>query len=263
MQYNVRSNIDQVRKAMLSQGKQASFALSQAINDTTKVLQPALQAEMTRVFDRPTRYILRSPWRELATKSNVVGRVYLRYPGGKGIDPSRVLEAQVEGGSRHLKGSERALQRVGILPSGYYIVPGKGAKLDAFGNVPGSFLVQIISYFAAAGEQGYRANMTDKRKKALAKNRRDKATGFKKINGVQYFATMGKLRDGRGAHLAPGIYARRGTHGSDITPVLMFVRKPTYAKRLDFYGLADRVVRAELPAAFNTRYAAALATANP
>ena len=91
------------------------------------------------------------------------------YMGGKGIDPQKILNAQAWGGRRHDKRSEVALRRAGILPTGYQTAipddarggPYPGSD-DGRGNLRGAFLVQLISYFRAFGEQGYKANMSAK-----------------------------------------------------------------------------------------------------
>lgn len=209
-------------------------AIARGMNNMAFEARKALGVEMRRVFDRPTPYIANSPFVTMAKPDALTATVSMRYPGGKGIDPEQVLQAEVIGGPRALKRYEIALQRAGVLPKGFFTVPGTGVadKLDAFGNLRGAFLVQLISYFGAFGEQGYKANMTDKRKKSLAKVGKS-AGGFKTINGVQYFLSYGKLRGGKDAHFAPGIWSRSGTHGSNVKSVLMFVRQPVYKPRLN------------------------------
>jgi hypothetical protein len=112
---------------------------------------------------------------------------------------------------------------MGILPAGYYTVPGAGATIDAYGNQSVGEIRQILSYFNAAEMRaGYTANMTDKTRARLARG--SKKTGF----GYAYFAIL----PGRGSHLAPGIYKRMNFGaGSAIKPVLMFVKEPSYPKR--------------------------------
>ena len=228
-------------------GKQAAQAYAKALNDTGFEIRRAMQDEMRAVFDQPTDYVLRSPRVRMAKPNSLSVTIEPADIGGRGIDPQKILNAQTWGGRRRDKRSEAALRRVGILPNGFQVAiprqpyPGTG---DGKGNLKGSFLVQIISYFQAFGEQGYRANMTDKRKSAIQK-------GSKKSQGRRYFVAYGKLRSGarttakgdfdvRTSHLAPGIWAASGTGGADVQPVLMFVKVGQYVTRFDMDKVAKR-----------------------
>jgi len=253
----ITHNLAQVRKQMALANKQVRFAGMRALNTVAFMARSDLQQEMRRVFDRPTPYVLRAVQVEMAQRDKLQADIYLRYPGGKGVDPNSVLQAEIEGGRRNDKRMERALQRLGVLTTSWQVVPGKGMppeKMDQYGNVKGSFIVQLISYFGAFGEQGYRANMTAKRKATLAKRKRTDS-GFVEIRGVQYFISRGRgTFAGRGVqrmgehagdrrrqeqHLPPGIWSRSGIHGSIVKPIFMFVRRPVYVQRLRF----DEVVR--------------------
>jgi hypothetical protein len=258
---DIKHNFPEVQRWIDNVGKQARFAAMQAINETAKEVQRELRAELPRVFDRPTPYISNAiritTW---ATRDKLQAVIEPKYMGGKGIDPQKVLRAEIFGGPRRLKKSEVALQRVGILPPGYITVPGAAAPLDGYGNVKGSFIVQLLSYFAAFSEQGYRANMTGKRKAQLAR-RGVNARGYRSIGGVEYFVSYGHLRGGAGQHLHPGIWARSGIHGSTVKPILMFVPRSTYKPRFNFVGLAEKVIHKRFPRNFETAFSAALRTA--
>lgn len=227
-------------------------ATVKAINDTAFLARREVQREMGQVFDRPTPYIMRSVQVQQATPDRPMAIVEPTYMGGKGVDPANVLAAQVAGGPRKLKRSERALQLAGILPSGYFTaipkVPFPGSD-DGRGNLRGPFMVQLLSYFRAFSEQGYSANMTDRRRKKLH-NIGTNASGAKSINGVVYFVTYGGLRSGPGQHLKAGIWAKTGTHGVNVRPVLMFVRAPTYKAAI---SAAPIVQRAGIQAYFEKR----------
>ena len=260
MQLSITVDIKPLQTALAGNAKQARFAGSQAINDVAFKARTAVQQAERSKFDRPTPYIITANRVHMSTPDTLTATLQPTYLGGKGVDPQNTLRAEVFGGERKQKAGEAALQRVGILPQGYYIVPGQGCPLDQYGNVRGSFMRQIISYFGAAGEQGYNANMTDKRKAKLA-NRGKNANGYATINGVVYFVAYGKLRSGRTHHLAPGIWSKTGTHGANVKPILMFVRKPRYQQRLPYNQLSADVVTKEFPSAFDRRYATALRTA--
>jgi hypothetical protein len=259
--FGVRDNFPEVQRWIDTVGKQARYATSVAMNQTMKDAQTAIKAALPRVFDRPTPYIVNSiritTWAKPGALTAVLEPAYL---GGKGVDPQKVLAAEIFGGTRRLKRSEVALQRVGILPPGYVTVPGSACPLDEYGNVKGSFIVQLLSYFAAFGEQGYRANMTDKRKAKLAK-RGVTASGYRIIGGVEYFVSYGKLRGGRAGHLHPGIWSRSGIHGATIKPILMFVPGSHYKPRFDLVGLGVKTIRERFPSNFGTAFADAMRTA--
>lgn len=230
------TGLEKVQKALdkLS-GQQANEAYAKAINDTAYEVRRKMQAEMASVFDRPTPYILRSSQVRQATAANLQATIEPTYYGGKGIDPQQILRAEVGGGTRRDKRSEAALRRVGILPGGYQTtIPANPypGSVDAYGNVKGSFLVHLLSYFQSAGEQGYFSNMKDRSKAALH------TKGTKTMAARRYFVSYGKLRGNRSSHLAPGIWAVTGTHGVIVQPVLMFVRAGSYTPRLSMDRIA-------------------------
>jgi hypothetical protein len=266
--------LDQVKQQLGNMAKQASFAASRALNETAKKVQQATHDEMRKVFDRPTPYTLRSMKVERSDKRNLTAIVKLRDDApGKGTPWIKAIGHQFGGGNRSWRRFEGALQRISVLPSGMAAVPPKNSswamQLDAYGNIPRGKLVQILSYLNAFGEQGYKANMTDKRRRSLAKISKTEA-GYKTIGGIQYFVSYG----GRGRpggdryvhgrhdqHLFPGIWARRGTHGSNVAPVILFVRKPRYQRMIDLERIARSVVAKELNAIFNREMAAAIRSA--
>lgn len=214
-------------------GPHARTAYAKALNDTGFQVRRQMQAEMARVFDRPTPYVLKSSFVQQATANKLSVRIAPENQrDSPGVDPQKILQAQEFGGRRRDKRSEVALRRAGILPSGYQTsiprVPYPGSD-DGRGNLRGAFMVQLISYFQASPEQGYSANMTDKRKRAIHK-------GNKRATGRRYFVSYGRLR---GHHLAPGIWAASGTGGVDVRPVVMFVRVGTYKPRLSMERIAQ------------------------
>ena len=99
-------------------------------------------------------------------------------------------------------------------------------------SIRGPFMVQLLSYLQAFGEQGYKANM-------LPKNRRRLEKGTAKKAGRRYFVSLGRYRDAT-RHLAPGIWAASGPGGVDVRPVLMFVKTPAYKPRLSMQAVIER-----------------------
>lgn len=229
-------------------------ASTKAVNDVGFEVRRAMQEEMRSVFDRPTDYILRSPRLKMATVDQPIATIEPDDVYGGGVHPKKILKAQNLGGRRRDKRSEVALRRAGILPRGYQTAipaePFPGSE-DRYGNLKGGFIVQLLSYFRAFGEQGFRANMTDARRKALQLRG---GAGVRKVGpniGRRYILAFGKLRGGarwtakgendrRASNLAPGIWAVVGNSGADIRPVLMFVRAGDYEERLDMEKVGQR-----------------------
>lgn len=234
--------------------QQARVAASTALNDVAFQVMKNVQSEMDQVFDRVTPYIKKSIQVDKARPDHLVATIEPRYMGGKGVDPASVLRAELVGGSRRDKRSEKALRRVGILPTGYVTViprqPFPGSD-DGRGNIRGAFMVQLLSYLQAFGEQGYRANMGAKRKARIADRTTFSSLATRKqvpmIRGFELFVSTGKLRGedlagrkNRTRHLQPGIWARSGAYGAKLQPVLLFVRAPTYFIRLNLAAVLER-----------------------
>jgi len=209
-----------------------------ALNKTAAAGQAAVKQEMERVFDRPTPFVLASTFIKPAiAPSNLEAHVYLKDVESKNISPARALAHEVTGGAREWKRSEGALRRIGLLAPGENAVPGAAAKLDAYGNMDRGQIIQILAYMQAFGEQGYKSNTTDKGKKKLAK-------GSKKTLGARYF--FKRDTPGRGIYLSQQAMGRWS-----MQPVLMFVRRGAYKRRLDMRAVVDRVARTQFKAWFS------------
>lgn len=259
------SGLMRLQAELAGKSKQVRFATSRALNAAAHKASQATKDEMRKVFDRPTPWVLGSVRYTKATKSKLESTVDFDFWGNKqGVTVSKVLNAEIFGGQRKLKRHEAALRRMGALPTGMAIVPGVGAKLDSFGNMSSGQINQILSWFSAFGEQGYKANMT-------AKTRDRRARGTKKSYGFEYFVVSPGARrtwsrgegKSQGSHkMQPGIYLRTITgYGSAIKPVMIFVRMPAYKRRLDFYGVAERAARKEFNEQFPSMLNEAMRTA--
>lgn len=215
-------------KSLVKRNKQAA-AIS--LNETADQVVAVLRDQMQKDFDRPTSYTLNSLTRTKATTESLSVTVRPREFAGKGTPAKNYLKPEIYGGDRHQKRFEAALQARGVLPRGMYAYPGSGATKDAYGNMPGSQIVQILSYFQAFGEVGYRANMDAKGRARLAKGSRKRGFGF------EYFA----VRKKRGG-LVPGVWKRTsfGAMGKAVSPILIFGKKPVYTRRYRWYEIARR-----------------------
>jgi hypothetical protein len=242
---------------------QVPFALAKALTRTVGKAKQREQEGIRDSFDRPTRYTLNSVYSTPATKAKLEATVGIKdgLATSKGTPASKYLAPEVYGGGRRVKRFERALLAAGLMLPGYYaVVPSKGswaAKIDAYGNIPASFVVRLLSYLQAFSEVGSKANMTRANREKLAKIKRSKK-GYKTIGGVVYFVSYGP---GRNQHLPAGIWAKRGTHGADVAPVILFVKDaPTYRPRFRFYGIAEQSIRNNFNRYFQESLAQAMAT---
>lgn len=240
--------------------EQMPFAISVALNKTAFKIMREEKKEIASVFNNPTPFVQKSLWVEPARKDRLTATVEaIRQTNKVNGDTvwNRILAPHVEGGSRRWRAAEHRLHKAGILPMGWYAVPGMGAPLDRYGNIPGSFWMQVLSWLNAAtpGSQGALQNRNEKTSKR--KNKLERA-------GQSLFAIIPGHRT-RGRHLTPGIYRLTKDSTSSIfntiEPVMIFVNRAVYQKRLDWYGVGQRVVEKELPIEMRKAIALAIRTA--
>lgn len=242
--------------------KHIPYATALALTRTAQAAKKAVEDELPRAFDRPTRWTMNSVFFKSAKKTRLEAKVWIKDETGKGIPATKYLGPQIFGGARHFKRFEKALQRVGILPPGMMAVPAAAAELDAYGNMSRGQIVKILSFFSAFSEVGYRANITDKRRKSMWKGSEKRG-----VRGFEYFALSKQT-----GKLPPGIYLRKNYSVGELDkvahlqkgaakPVLLFVRAATYRKRLRFFEIAEATAQAKLPRHFGEALAHAIATA--
>lgn len=269
MTHNAEQTIAAMRRI---RADQVPFAVKQGIAATALKVKEEERAEMARTFDRPTPWTLNSVFMKSGTKADPTALVWLKDERAvsTGHPAAKYLAPQIHGGARALKGFERMLARRAILPPGWQVVPGAGAKLDAYGNMSRGEIVKVLSWFQTfSSGQGYTANAT-----AKTKARRKKGT--RKKYGGEYFAALvgdpqalgnigqrsawkgGKKRQ----HLTPGIYEKTHTpFGSAIRPIMIFVDGSRYRKRYAFFEVAERVVAKELVPNLRRAFVQAVRTA--
>ena len=231
MGLEMRDNIDQIVKEMrgISRSK-VPTAAAKALTFTAERVQAAEKAELARVFDRPTRWTLNSIFKRSATVTRLYARVWVKDEASSGVPASKYLPVHMDGGNRPHKRFEKALIHYGLMPADMYAVPGRRARMDGNGNISRGQIVQILSALGAAERvSGFMANRT---KRSQRRNR----------NAPDYF--VGRPGNGTGPR---GIWQRVG---SGARPILIFVKRPTYRRRFDFYGVANRVAQAEFEPLF-------------
>lgn len=250
---SVKTNALEVIRVLETARNQLPFALATALNRTARAVVAAEQREMRDVFDRPKPWTINSVTYWGASKTDLTATVFLKSdPQSSGAPADKYLAAEIAGGSRQPQRFERALTAVGVLPEGYRAVPGAAAKLDAYGNIAPSQIIQILSYFRTFDTAGFNANATPE---TIARRKR----GTKARAGFVYFA--GRPADGR---LPLGIWQRIGSgHGTALKPIMIFVDGALYRSIYDFVYTAEITVEREFATQFRAAIADALATAKP
>lgn len=239
------TNISSVKSALKKIQKGQVSAFVSALNKTAFEIRDAERNEMTKVFDRPTRYTLNSIFYRYATIANINAYVAVKNSESQ----FHYLLPQIHGGNRPQKRFEFMLRRIGILGKDEITVPapGSGVKRDMYGNMRSGQIVEILSQLQAFYLAGSQQNETNK----------SKARNVKQHYKARYFvARKGESRVGLGSwkggekvqHLKSGIWARYKTaFGSSIKPVMFFAPKASYRKRFDFYGVAQQTAQREFP----------------
>ncbi len=230
--------------------KNLPFAARQAATATGFAVRERWYDVITRVFDRPTEITRKAPLVDKATKDKPYATVYLRDEAFKGTPPAKYLLAEVLGGVRRHKAFENRLIAAGILPANQFAVPGKGADLDGFGNIPGSRLNAILSQLRARFDPLQNETTTSRARRV----KREKKVGSRRGD---YLAVGPGAPNG----LVAGVYQRVSTaHGGAIKSILAFVRPPSYQVRYDIFGLAKGIYQQQFPFHFENELAKAVET---
>lgn len=221
---------DTLRYLDSAQRNQIPFATALALTRTAKLVEKSLQVEMAGKLNA-SPYTKRSTFSTSATKANLQAIVGIKdkKPAG-GTAPNVLLKEHFGGGIRGNKPMEKAIASLGVLPSGWRIVPGAGMPLDAYGNPRRNAVREVIGAL---------------RSRLQLYKGRGKRAGL-----VGYFA----VPVGSSSHLSPGIYWRKGRA---LRPMFLFIQSASYSSRFNLPALGRRVVDEQ----FDTQFASALAQA--
>lgn len=195
-------------------GSNIPLIAKRALNRTAQAVQFNLREEMKRVFDRPTPFTLRAFYLDPATTSKQYAKVWLKDLSA--VPGEHYLVPEIYGGNRKPKRYEETLRRSGNLPENMFTVPGKGARINNYGNMSMGQIMQVLAVTHSLSDRySWSSPNSRKRNRTLP----------------DYFVIKDK------DHKLPmGIYQRKG--GDKIVSVLLFVKQPTYRPRLSF----DRIV---------------------
>lgn len=195
--------------------------IAESVTRMAHKVRSEIRDEMARVFDRPTRYTLRSMYVKPANKnmSKIFSETGFIDYSSKGTPAAKYIRPEVEGGKRQLKGFELKLKAAGILPNGYYTAPGKGAKLNQYGNVSQGTIQQILSYC-----------------KAQRDSRQNTKTGTGRRQQRSKFVVMNEENG-----MAGGVW--QIGRGNSMVPILNFIKQPSYKSVLDINKIKDHAFK--------------------
>jgi len=219
---DAKSVIKNLNKVIAEHPKAVAFAL----NKTAFQVREAEMNEIKNVFDRPTPFTIKAVEVIKAYPNRLYSKIKLRDFAGKGIPASVYLRPQIIGGGRELKRFERRLKESNKLPAGYFVVPGRGAKLNKYGNISQGQIVQILSLLGTFGNLlGAQMNVT-----------RESRKRNKRLPNI-FLISPGHHR------LPPGIWERKS---NSIRSILLFVKNVHYKKRLKFFEVAKEMINKTL-----------------
>lgn len=228
---SVKNDLDRMRTLLTDfERKQLPFASALALTRLAGRAREDLKSEMSSAFDRPTPFTMNSLALKPATKSNLEAKVGFKDWAPKGVPAGRYLRAQIEGGPRTDKSSERKLRAAGVLPGGYFMMPARGARKNGYGNVSPGHVVKVLSAVGALSTAGSAGNRSGR--------------GRGKRRNENYFVVQPGARNG----LPPGIY-RRTPQGGHILDFI-FTKQPKYAPRFRFGPVAQDSYQRNAPGEF-------------
>ena len=244
--FNVKVDDKSVMAMLRGYERHLPFAMAKGLTKLGQLVKEEEIQEMKRVFDRPTPFTLNSLKLTPAKKDRLSATVWFKDPPRLGMG-QHYLEPQVYGGSRELKRLEKLLKMK-------HLMPGAGAKLDAYGNITRGQITQVLSVLKAFNTAGYDMNLTSRSGKrnrkprdyfAVTKKRGGLVPGvYQRVqSGVGFGAKtkkslpVGEWQKGRTRGRIASVIRARG-----VKPILVQGKAPRYKARFDFHGVAKRTI---------------------
>ncbi len=220
MAIHIRVETGDVMRALRQLRKEdVPIVTAYALTKTAQDIKVAEVALMKGALDRPKPFTVNALFIVPATKRSLVALVSFKDPSGSATPVWKYLAAQVESGKRVHKSHERKLIKAGYMKPEEFAVPGKGVKVDSYGNMTLSTIERIVGQLQGSP------------KATMGRKRRSAAVRYSVI----------RPDGGARGKIVPGIYMHKGLH--EIVPVIMFVRAPQYRKRLPWYETAHEVFK--------------------
>lgn len=144
--------------------RQFPYAVAGTLTGIAVAAAKAQKAEIQRIFHNPTAFVVNSVlYRPAKVQGNTIqpARVLINPQAPRYVAPSHILTAEIEGGSRMMKGSEDLLHESPYLKQSNLLqdvdeqqwVPGAKAPTTPGGDVQGGELRRIISAFQGARDK--------------------------------------------------------------------------------------------------------------
>jgi hypothetical protein len=209
MGVNAQKGVGQIAAVLNKLEKTANSDMaSDCLNHVAAFTRLQLRQHMKDVFDKPISRTLNSIFIKFATPNMPESKIYVDDRENKGASPAKYLRAQEAGRHRNDKRVENALNAAGILPEGMQIV---GKQVDAYGNMKGSLLTQMLSALQA-NPDGFQDSKDPAKRGAWAVARR-------KSDGQPF-----------------GIFRMQGVHKKLF---MIFSKKQTYGQKFKFFEVVQ------------------------
>lgn len=226
------TGIEQLRDVFGFSERRTNAAIATALTRTAKAVAVGWQKQIDQRVDRPTARTQKATRFEGAKANDLTAVVALKEQQ-PGTPVGTYLRPQERAGDRHIKKFEKALVNSGAMPSGWITVPGKGAILDAHGNVSRAQIVAVLSQLGRDYSPGY--------KRVIPKSI-EKRLETQKKHGRRYIAVR------PGTTISPGVYER--LRDGSLKMVFAFKSRVSYRARLtlekDSAGMVQRTFDQEL-----------------
>ena len=201
-------------------------AIKRALDKTAFEARDAAVAEIKRVFDRPVPYTQNAVYTQPSRLETMTAIVGLKDQAMSGTPAAKYLQPQMGGGERRQKRFEKWLVYHGIMRANQFAVPGRGAPLDAYGNVRRGLYTQILSALQASPDP-----MQNETTRSRARRQRR--------GGYRIFVVR---RNGQPI----GIGRARGA--GDLEMLFFFItNSPRYERRFKFADLVIKTAAREFP----------------
>ena len=261
MKLDIKHDLDKLRREMGIQGKQVPFAAARALTLTAKGVEAATIEEMKTHFDRPTPFMLKGMRTKPAKKNDLEARVFVKdydigghnsFAGGYQSGLANIVGHEFGGGTRQRKLLELRFQQQGLITANEYLVPGAGARLDAYGNISRSQVQQILSQLLMR-QAGYE-NRASGSKRSVRNQKR--AGEIFWSTGIKGFASS----KGHNGTLSKGVW-QRTKGGNSLKPLLVVVGRPHYKQRINLAEITQRVKDRDFDRLFAESFDLAVRTA--